>query len=98
MINYGARDSRMKSDRTRPMTFKSKRKSYKATERSLAASDLLALAFSADELLHAPIRFFVGHLDRRILGEKRRGGMQHPTDAPIQRKLATTDGVDCDAG
>jgi hypothetical protein len=58
----------------------------------------LALAFAADELLDAAIRFVVGHLNRRMLREIGRRGMQHAADAPIQRKLAATDGVDGHAG
>jgi len=59
-----------------------------------SASVWLALAFAPDELLYATIRFVVGHLDRRMLRKISRRGMQHAADAPIQRKLATTDGVD----
>ena len=89
----------MKSDRTRPTTFKSTHKSHEATKGScLPPPSRLAFALPANELLDAAIRFVVGHLNRRMLGEKRRGGMQHPTDAPIERKVATTDGIDRHAG
>ena len=53
-----------------------------------------ALAFAADELLDAAIRFVVGHLNRRMLREIGRWGMQHTADAAIERKLAATDRID----
>src|SRR6266498_3042381 len=58
----------------------------------------LALAFAADELLDAAIRFVVGHLNRGMFGEIRRGRMQHAANAAIKRKLATADCIDRHAG
>src|SRR5213080_3289639 len=57
-----------------------------------------ALAFAANELLDAAIRFVVGHLNRRMLRKIGRRRMQHAAYAAIKRKFAATDGIDGYAG
>src|SRR5438128_2395912 len=57
-----------------------------------------AFAVAANELFDAAMGFVVGHLDGRMLGEKRGGRMQDAADAAIESDLATADGVDGDAG
>src|SRR5712692_251249 len=59
---------------------------------------VLTLAFAANELLDAAIRFVVGHLNRRMLRKIGRRGMQHAAYASIKRKFAATDGIDGHAG
>ena len=69
-----------------------------AIYRRMGSSRQSALAFAADELLDAAIRFVVGHLNGRMFREIGGGRMQHAADAAIERKLAATDGVDRHAG
>src|ERR1700730_1359166 len=84
--NFPPRKSKMRFDRMHPMTFDEGRKLR------------LVFPFAADELLNAAIRFVVGHLNRRMLGEICGWGMQHAPDAAIERKFATTDRIDCHTG
>src|SRR5439155_15176535 len=69
-----------------------------AAYRRMDLSQGSALAFAADELLDAAIRFVVGHLNRGMLGKIGRGRMQDAADAPVKRQLATTDSIDGHAG
>src|SRR6266446_2383000 len=84
--SFRPRNSKMKFARMRPMAFDE------------GQNLRLAFSLAADELLDAAIRFVVGHLNRRMLGEIGGGGMQYAADAAIERKFATTDGIDRHAG
>src|SRR2546423_13862447 len=59
---------------------------------------MLAVTLAADELFDAAVGFVVGHLDGRMLGEKRGGRIEDAADPAIEREFAAADGVDSNAG